>query len=271
MKNRDQINLHPTAIVHPEANIGRDTTIGPYCIIGKNVTIGNNVKLHAHVNVDGKTTIGDHCEIFPFASIGTIPQDLKYHGEAAELIIGHHNTIREHVTMNIGTAGDQCLTQVGNHCLFMVGSHVAHDCIVGNHVILANNASLAGHVTVGDHVIIGGLCGIHQFVRIGKHAMIGGVCPVVKDVLPYTVVTSDRAKLAGLNLIGLKRRGFDRHEISDLRQAYKVLFKTTGSFDERLKTTVSLFPNNNLVKHLLEFIHTDSKRNITTSLTKETV
>lgn len=271
MQNRDQINLHPTAIVHPEANIGRDTTIGPYCIIGKNVTIGDNVKLHSHVNIDGKTTIGDYCEIFPFASIGTIPQDLKYHGEAAELIIGHHNTIREHVTMNIGTSGDRCLTQVGNHCLFMMGSHVAHDCIIGDHVILANNVALAGHVSVGDHAIIGGLCGIHQFVRIGKHAMIGGGSAVARDVLPFTVVNSTRAKVAGLNLIGLKRRGFKRNEISDLRQAYKLLFQTSGTFDDRLKTATSLYPDSNLVQQFLEFINTDSKRKIITSLTKETV
>ena len=200
------IDVHPTAVVSSQSNIGNDVKIGPYCVIGPDVVIGDRVFLHSHVVIDGQTVIGEGTNIYPFASIGLVPQDLKYKGESSSLIIGARNQIREHVTMNPGTEGGGMKTVIGDDCLFMIGSHVAHDCIIGNHVILANNATLGGHVEVGDFAIIGGLSGIHQFVRIGAHAMVGGMSGVEQDLIPYGSAMGERAKLRGLNLIGLQRR-----------------------------------------------------------------
>lgn len=221
-------NIHPTAIISPEAKIGQDVTIGPYCIIGSHVSLGDRVELKAHVVVEGHTEIGEDTIVFPFTSLGTIPQDLKFSGEEARLLIGKRNRIREHVTMNIGTKGGGMETRMGDDCLIMVGAHLAHDVTLGNHVILANNATLAGHVTVGDHAIIGGLSAVRQFVRIGAHAMIGGMSGVENDVIPYGVVMGERAKLHGLNLIGLQRRGFSKDSIRILREAYEEIFLGTG-------------------------------------------
>jgi UDP-N-acetylglucosamine acyltransferase len=193
-------------------------------MVGDNVTLGDGVHLHSHVVVDGRTTIGAHTKVFPFASLGLAPQDLKFKGEPSTLEIGEHNVIREYVTMNPGTEGGGMATRVGNRCLFMVGTHVAHDCHVGNHVIMANNATLAGHVEVGDFVIIGGLAAVHQFVRIGRQAIIGGLSGVEHDVIPYGSVIGERGWLAGLNLVGLKRRGFAREHIHALRNAFRMLF-----------------------------------------------
>ena len=228
------VDVHPTAVVSSQANIGNDVRIGPYCVIGPESVIGDGVFLHSHVVIDGQTVVGEGTNIYPFASIGLPPQDLKYKGEDSSLIIGARNQIREHVTMNPGTEGGGMKTIIGDDCLFMIGSHVAHDCIIGNHVILANNATLGGHVQVGDFAIIGGLSGIHQFVRIGAHAMVGGMSGVEQDLIPYGSAMGERAKLRGLNLIGLQRRDFSREDINILRTAYRLMFAHEGTLSERI-------------------------------------
>ena len=252
--------IHATAIVDPAAQIGNSVEIGPYCVIGPQVRLEDNVKLIAHVVVDGRTCIGPHTVVYPFASLGLRPQDLKYKGEPSTLEIGAHNQIREYVTMNPGTEGGGMITRVGNHCLFMVGAHVAHDCQIGDHVILANNATLAGHVTVGDYAIIGGLAAVHQFVRIGEHAMIGGMSGVENDVIPYGMVKGDRAHLAGLNLVGLERRGFGREDIRALRSAYRMLFANEGTMAERLEEVAKLYKNEAHIASVIEFIRSRASR-----------
>ncbi|HYG88248.1 MAG TPA: acyl-ACP--UDP-N-acetylglucosamine O-acyltransferase [Azospirillum sp.] len=255
------VSIHPSAVVDPAAKIGEGVSIGPFCVVGANVELGDRVRLHSHVVVEGRTRIGEGTEIFPFASIGHAPQDLKFHGETSELIVGKFNKIREHVTMNPGTEGGGMLTQVGDHCLFMMSSHVAHDCIVGNHVILANNATLGGHVHLGDYAILGGLSAVHQFVRIGAHAMIGGMSGVENDVIPYGLVMGERARLAGLNLVGLERRGFPKEQVRSLRAAYKILFASTGdTFAARLEEVVREYEDEELVKEVLEFIRAKTSR-----------
>ncbi len=254
-------NVHPTAVISPGAVLHESVRIGPYCIIGSDVVLGEGTRCHAHVNIDGRTTIGRHCEIFPFASIGTVPQDLKFNGEPTTLVIGDHNTIREHVTMNIGTSQDNGTTVVGSHCLFMMGSHVAHDCIVGDHVIMANNATLAGHVTVGEHAILGGLSAVHQFVRVGRYAMIGGGTAVPSDIAPFSVAKSDRAKLAGLNLVGLRRAGFKNSDIQQVKKAYQdLLLNKTEQVIEITKRLTAAYPHNIMIKELCEFVLAKSKR-----------
>jgi UDP-N-acetylglucosamine acyltransferase len=247
-------DIHPTVIVHKDARLGRDVVLGPYCVLGGNVVLGDNVTLHSHVSVAGKTSIGAGCTIFPFASIGHPPQDQKYAGETSELIIGAGNVIREHVTMNPGTAGGGMVTRVGDNGLFMAGAHVAHDCQVGSHVILANHATLAGHVTVGDYAILGGLSAVQQFARIGQHAMVGGMSGVVDDVIPYGSVLGNRARLGGLNIIGLKRRGFTRDQIHGLRNAYRRLFAAEGTLQDRLEEVAVLFKDHTEVMEIVEFI-----------------
>lgn len=259
--------IHPTAVISDGAAIAGSARIGPYCVIGANVRLGDEVELISHVCVDGHTTIGKGTKVYPFASLGHAPQDLKYSGEPSTLEIGEHNTIREHVTMNPGTRGGGMLTKVGDRCLFMVSSHVAHDCTIGNQVILANNATLAGHVQVGDHVVIGGLAAIHQFVRIGAHAMIGGMSGVENDVIPFGSVMGERASLAGLNLIGLKRRNFSREAIHALRNAYKQLFssETTGTvLEERCQQVRAQFADQPEVLAVLDFIAQDNSRALCT-------
>jgi UDP-N-acetylglucosamine acyltransferase len=255
--------IHPTAIVDPDASLGEDVKIGPYCIVGADVVLGDGVTLHSHVVVDGRTEIGAGTEIFPFASIGMQPQDLKYKGEPSTLIIGRNNRIREHVTMNPGTEGGGMETRVGDNGLFMVGAHVAHDCIVGNNVIMANNATLAGHVVLEDFAIIGGLSAIHQFVRIGKHAMVGGMSGVENDVIPYGSVMGDRARLSGLNIVGLKRRGFNKEDVHNLRRAYRMLFADEGTMGERVQDVAKLFDDNSGVMEIVEFMSGSSSRGIT--------
>lgn len=258
-------NIHSTAIIHPKAQVAKSALIGPYCIVGQHVTLDENVELKSHVVIEGKTTIGEGTRIFPFASIGHVPQDLKFKGEESTLVIGKNNMIREHVTMNPGTEGGGMVTKVGDNCLFMVGTHVAHDCQIGNHVIMANNATLAGHVSVGDHAVIGGLAAVHQFVRIGEHAMIGGLSGVENDVIPYGAVMGERAGLAGLNIIGLKRRNFDRETIHGLRAAYTMIFEETeGTLAERAEKVKQEYATIAAVKEIVDFIHTASKRSITT-------
>lgn len=254
--------IHPTAIIEDGAQFGENVKIGPYCMVGSNVRLDDGVELVSHVVVAGHTTVGANTRIFPFASIGHQPQDLKFKGEVSRLEIGCNNMIREHVTMNPGTEGGGLLTKVGNNCLFMMGAHVAHDCQIADHVILVNNATLAGHVEVDEFAIIGGLSAVHQFVRIGRHAMIGGMSGVENDIIPYGSVTGNRAHLQGLNLVGLKRRSFDRETIHSLRAAYRLLFAQEGTMSERLEDVKELFPDNEPVMEIVDFIKSDSSRAI---------
>ena len=261
------VEIHPTAVVHPKAQLGVEVKVGPYTIIGANVIIGDRTRCQSHVHIDGVTTIGADCDIFPFASLGTIPQDLKYRAERSELIIGDRNRIREHVTMNTGTSGGGSVTRIGNDGLFMVGSHIAHDCMVADHVVMANNATLAGHVSVGSRAIIGGLAAVHQFVRIGESAMIGGGSIVIKDVVPYGLVTGERARLSGLNVVGLKRSGVSAGEIKAIRQAFKLIFQRESSLTlsqavSELEQTDDL---SSRVITMLEFIKTGSSRGLVSS------
>ncbi len=255
-------NIHPTSVINPAASIADTVKIGPYCTIGPNVQIDEDVELVSHVCLSGQTKIGKRSQIFPFSSIGSDPQDLKYNGELSRLVIGEDNVIREHVTMNPGTKGGGLLTKVGNNCLFMVGSHVAHDCKIGDKVILVNNATLGGHVEIGDWALVGGLSAVHQFVRIGKHAMVGGMSGVENDVIPYGSVIGNRARLSGLNIVGLRRRGFSRDEIHDLRKAYRLIFAEEGTLTERLEDVAEDFASNEPVMEILDFIRAESTRAI---------
>ncbi len=255
-------NIHPTAIVEDGASVHDSATVGPYCIVGADVELAEGVTLVSHAAVAGRTRVGPNTKIFPFASIGHQPQDLKYRGEPSELIIGANNMIREHVTMNPGTEGGGMLTTVGNNCLFMMGAHVAHDCVIGDNAILVNNATLAGHVEIGEWAIVGGLSAVHQFVRIGRHAMIGGMSGVENDVIPYGSVTGNRASLSGLNIVGLKRRSFSRDDVHNLRRAYRLIFAEEGTMAERLADVAELFPDNEPVMEIVDFINTDSSRAI---------
>jgi UDP-N-acetylglucosamine acyltransferase len=252
--------IHPTAIVEPGAKIGSDVTIGPYCHVGPEVELGDGVALMSHAIVAGRTSIGEGSHIFPFASIGLDPQDLKYHGEPSMLVIGRNNTIREYVTMNPGTEGGGMVTRVGDNGLFMVSAHVAHDCQIGNNVVMANNATLGGHVQVGEYAILGGLSAVHQYVRIGRHAMIGGMSGVEHDVIPYGSAFGERARLSGLNIIGCKRRGFSREDIHTLRTAYRLLFAQEGTMNERLDDVTGMFGDNEFVMEIVDFIRSDSAR-----------
>lgn len=255
-------SIHPTAIVDGNASVADGVTIGPFCTVGPHVVLEDGVNLVSHVAVTGRTKIGAGTVIHPFASIGSPPQDLKFRGEPSELIIGQNNTIREHVTMNPGTEGGGMLTRVGSNCLFMMGSHVAHDCAIDDHVILVNNATLGGHVRIEEWAIVGGLSAVHQFVRIGKHAMIGGCSGVENDVIPYGSITGNRAKLQGLNIVGLKRRNFTREQIHDLRRAYRLIFAEEGTLAERLDDVAELFKDHEPVMDIVDFIQADSKRGI---------
>lgn len=256
------MEIHSTAIVEDGAEIGEGSYIGPFCHIGPKVKLGKNLDLKSHVVIAGNTTIGDNTKIFPFASIGHVPQDLKFGGEESTLTIGENNVIREHVTINPGTEGGGMKTEVGDNCLFMIGSHVAHDCIVGNNVIMANNATLAGHVIVGDFAVIGGLAAIHQFVRVGHNAMIGGMSGIENDVIPYGSAMGERANLAGLNIVGLKRQNFDRETIHALRGAYRMIFSNEGTLEERIDDAIEHFKDNEAVVEVIEFIRSDSSRAI---------
>lgn len=257
-------DIHETAVIAPGARVGARTRIGPYCVIGADVSLGEGVELLSHVAVDGLTQIGEGTRIWPFASIGHQPQDLKYRGERTELIIGAGNMIREHATMNPGTEGGGGVTRIGEKGLFMMGSHVGHDCQIGDGVILANNATLGGHVTLGDGVVLGGLSAAHQFCRIGQGAMVGGVTGVEKDVIPYGLVLGDRAVLQGLNLVGLKRRGVPREQLRELRAAYNRLFEGGASLSERVGVVTEEFGDNIYVAEILTFISEASHRSFCT-------
>ncbi|NQW03242.1 MAG: acyl-ACP--UDP-N-acetylglucosamine O-acyltransferase [Acidobacteria bacterium] len=221
--------VHPTAVIHPGAVIGEGTVVGPYATIGPRVSLGDHCRIGASVVIDGCTTIGDHTEIFPFASIGLAPQDLKFKGEATRLTIGRHNVFREFVTIHRGTAGGGGETTIGDHNLFMAYSHVAHDCHVGHHTIFGNAATLGGHVTVEDYVTVSAFSGVHQFCRLGKFAFIGGYTVVTRNALPYAKTVGNRARIYGLNTIGLERRGFSRELLGKLRRSYRHLIQHNTS------------------------------------------
>jgi len=256
-------DIHKTAIVDKKADIGDGVSVGPYCVVGAQVTLEDGVVLKPHVVVDGRTTVGAGTQIYPFASIGLPPQDLKYRGEDSRLVIGRNNVIREYVTMNPGTEGGGMETRIGDNGLFMIGAHVAHDCRVGNNVIMVNNATLAGHVVIGDFAVIGGLAAVHQFVRVGAHAMIGGLSGVEQDVIPFGTVTGERASLSGLNIIGMKRRGFDRDAIHGLRSAFKSIFNDEGTLGDRVDAVANVHPENEAVRQVVEFIRSESTRGLT--------
>ena len=256
------VNIHPTAIVAVGAELGVGVTIGPFCTVGSNAIIGDGAKLLSHVVVDGHTSIGASVELYPFCTVGLPPQDLKYKGEPTRCMIGPRTQIREHCTIHRGTATGKGVTTVGADCLLMAVAHVAHDCTLGNNVIVANNAVMGGHVSIGDHAVIGGSAAIHQFVRIGRAAMIGGVSGVEGDVIPFGSVIGNRARLAGLNVIGLKRRGFDKTEILHLRAAFRTLFGRDGVFAFRLAETRARFGSDALVQEILAFIDAPSHRSL---------
>ena len=253
-------NVHRLAAVDDNAKLGDGVEIGPFAVIGPKVTLGNGVKVHSHAIVTGQTEIGDACEIHPFAVIGGPPQDMKYKGEESRLIVGPHTAMREHVTMNGGTEGGGHITRVGSHCLFLAGAHVAHDCQIGSHVLLVNNATLGGHVTVEDHAILGGLSAVHQWVRIGAYAFTGGLSGVEADVIPFGMALGNRAALAGLNIVGLKRQGFEREQIHALRQAYRLLFSQEGTLQERLDDVDRMFSSEAPVQRVVAFMRAKSDR-----------
>ncbi len=255
-------SIHPSAVVEEGAALGEDVQVGPFCHVGGEVRLGDGCVLHAHVVVAGRTDIGPDTRIFPFASIGHPPQDLKYAGEPSTLEIGAGNIVREHVTMNPGTRGGGMHTAVGDRNLFMMGAHVAHDCVVGNGCVFANNATLGGHVAVEDGAIIGGLAAVHQFVRVGSYAMIGGLSAVVQDVIPYGLVFGDRATLQGLNWIGLKRAGTDRTALKSLRAAYRQLFDGSGSLDDRLEAVSTEYGRDPMIRCIVDFMRADSDRGL---------
>ncbi|MDA7430777.1 acyl-ACP--UDP-N-acetylglucosamine O-acyltransferase [Primorskyibacter aestuariivivens] len=255
--------IHPSAVIEDGAQIGEGCVIGPFCHVGPKVTLGPGVHLKSHVVVTGITEIGDDTLIFPFAVIGEIPQDLKFQGEETRLIIGKRNRIREHVTMNTGTDGGGGVTRVGDDGLFMAGCHVAHDAQVGNRVIIVNNAALAGHCVIEDEVIIGGLSGVHQWVRVGRGAIIGAVTMVTNDVIPHGLVQAPRGKLDGLNLVGLKRRGVARSDITALRAAFQMLAQGEGAFAERAKR-LGDETESDYVREIVDFVLGDSDRSFLT-------
>ena len=259
--------IHNTAVINTKAIIAKNVKIGPYCVIGPNVQIDENTIIHSHVSISGNTIIGKNNKIYPFASIGNDPQDLKYNGEETKLIIGDNNNIREYVSINPGTKGGGGKTILGNNCLLMVSSHVAHDCILENNVIIANNVAIAGHAKISEGVIIGGNSAVQQFTRIGKMAMIGGMTGVERDVIPYALSVGNRNYLTGLNLIGLRRKNILNKEILSLTEAYKEIFKTKQLTDNLNKLN-GTYKNNPLVEDIIEFINEDKKRPICTPLLK---
>ncbi|MGB3336183.1 MAG: acyl-ACP--UDP-N-acetylglucosamine O-acyltransferase [Devosia sp.] len=254
--------VHPTAIVAPGARLADGVKVGPYCIVGDNVVLHENVELISHVSIDGHTEIGASSRVFPFAAIGHQPQDRKYHGEASRVEIGERCDIRESVTINPGTEVGGMVTRIGNDCLIMASAHVAHDAILGNNVIMANYVGIAGHCQIGDNVTFGGTCVVHQFTRIGAHAFVGAHSMVDGDVIPYGMAVGNRAALTGLNLIGLKRRKFDREAIHRLRAAYRLIFASEGTLRERVEDAAELFKNDALVQDVVAFIAAASDRPI---------
>ncbi len=253
------MTIHPTAVIHKEAEVGKGTRIGPYAVIGNRVRLGEQCEIGSHVVVDGDTRIGDRCRLFPFVSIGMEPQDLKYRGEPTRIEIGDGNKFREYVTVHLGTAGGGGITKVGNDNLIMAYSHIAHDCLVGNSTVLANGATLAGHVQVEDFATIGAFSGLHQFCRVGRYAYIGGYSVVTKDALPYVLTVGNRARIFGINVIGLRRRNFSPATVKILQDSYRTLFQKKIPFRRALETVERKYGREADVAYLLEFIQTSSR------------
>ena len=253
--------IHKSSVVDSKAKISNNVKIGPFCYVGPNVFLDDNVELISNVHIEGNTKVGKGTRIFPFAAIGTQPQDLKYKGEKSSIEIGENNLIREYVTINPGTAGDRLKTTIGNNCLLMISSHVAHDCVIGNNVIIANNVPLGGHVTIEDSVVIGGNSAVQQFTRIGRLAMIGGMTGVLKDVTPFGLSIGNRNYLQGINLIGLRRKKYDNKKIMGLDKAYKEIF-SSKNLHENLSKINGEFKDNELVSEVIRFIEKDKKRPI---------
>jgi len=259
-----EMGAHPTAVIEAGATLGDGVKIGPYCVVGSEAVLGDGVELVSHVVVAGRTTIGPRTRIFPFASIGHQPQDLKYKGEPSTLTIGTECIIREGVTINPGTEGGGMETTVGDRCAFLANSHVGHDCRVGNNVVFSNNVMLAGHCNVGDFAILGGGAAVIQYARIGAHAFLGGMSGLENDLIPYGMALGNRAHLSGLNIVGLQRRGFSRTDIHDLRRAYRLLFADEGTLIERMDDVAEEFAHHPIVQEILEFIRAGGKRSLCT-------
>jgi UDP-N-acetylglucosamine acyltransferase len=259
-----ETTIHPTAVIEDGAILGKGVKIGPFSMVGRGVTLGDGVELISHAVIAGRTTIGDRTRIFPFASIGHQPQDLKFQGEVSTLTIGADCQIREGVTMNPGTAGGGMTTTVGNGCAFLANSHVGHDCHVGNHVIFSNNVMLAGHCFVGDYAIIGGGAAVIQYARVGAHSFLGGMSGLENDLIPYGMALGNRATLSGLNIIGLKRRGFSSTDIHSLRRAYRLLFADEGALKERVDDVAVEFADHTIVQEIVAFIRVGGKRSLCT-------
>jgi UDP-N-acetylglucosamine acyltransferase len=251
--------IHPTAIISPKAEIEEDTFVGPFCIIQDGAHIKRGSKLISNVIIEGNTEIGENCTIYPFTSIGLPPQDLKYRGEATGVKIGNNNTIREYITLHRASVGGDGLTTLGDNNFLMAYVHIAHDCKIGNSVIMANVATLAGHVVVEDHAYIGGLSAVHQFARIGAYAMVGGFSGVAQDIPPYMTASGPRAKLFGLNTIGLKRHGFSDSTINELKKAYKILFREKRTLKDAIKKIQEDLPYTDEIKHLIDFIQKNKR------------
>jgi UDP-N-acetylglucosamine acyltransferase len=257
--------INNSSVIDKKAKISSKATVGPFCSIGPNVVLEDNVELISNVHIEGNTVIGKGTKIFPFASIGTQPQDLKYRGEKNSLVVGENNMIREYVTINPGTEGGGSKTIIGNNCLFMISSHIAHDCKIGNNVIIANNVPLGGHVTIEDSVVIGGNSAVQQFTRIGRLAMIGGMTGVLKDVVPFGLSIGNRNYLQGLNLIGLRRQKYDNRKIMGLDKAFKDIF-ASKNLHENLDKINGEYKDNELVSEVIKFIEKDKKRPICSPL-----
>ena len=256
------MNIHPTAVIHPKALIAEGVSIGPYAVIGEHATIGKDTIIESHVLIDGWTTIGERNHILSFSSIGTPPQDIGYRNEETYLIIGNDNVIRECATVHRATTKADRKTEIGDKNFLMAYSHVAHDCKLGNDIIMANSVALGGHIIIGDHAILGGIVAVHQFVKIGSYSIIGGQSAVSQDIPPYVSAAGNRAQLYGLNLVGLKRKGFSDETIATLKKAYKIIFRSGLTQDEALRKTLAEFPDSSDVRLLVDFIRS-SKRGVT--------
>ncbi len=253
--------IHPSTIIDPNAKISNDVEIGPYCVIGSDVELGSKTKLHSHINIKGNTKIGKNNEIFPFVSIGTPPQDLKYKGEKNSIIIGDNNKLREYVNINPGTTQGGTITKIGNNNLLMVYCHIAHDCQIGNNIVLANNVQVGGHVKIDDNAIVGGSCAIHQFSRIGSLAMVGGMTGVLSDIIPFGLSLGNRNNLIGLNLIGLRRAKVSNDDIKILQKFYDIIF-SNHNFRSNIENLNANMKENKYVKIIIDFINSDKKRPI---------
>ncbi len=251
--------IHPTAIISPDAEIAEDTSIGPFCVIHDKVHIKKGTRLMSHVVIEGSTEIGENCTIYPFASIGLPPQDLKYRGEKTGLRIGNNNTIREYCAIHRASVSGDGVTSIGDNNFFMAYVHVAHDCKIGNSVIMANLATLAGHVSIEDHAVIGGLVAVHQFTRVGAYAMVGGFSGVGQDIPPFMIASGARVKLFGLNTVGLKRHGFSDATVNELKKAYKILFREKRTLKDAIKKIQEDLPYTDEIKRLIEFIQKNKR------------